>query len=152
MDVPVAVFLVFAALYFGGVVGSASPAWLEWTAPATTITGAFATFSVMLAREFALLPAIGVLGCLAVVTTLATLACVQADQPSRAPATVHALVLSTGLLSGTAAYVAYVAAAAAGVPLWAALALTVACAPMFATHVMPAVAQNLEPLFWRDGD
>lgn len=153
MQTSVAVFLAFTVIYFGSVVlpyDVASKA-IGWTAQATSLTAAVATFMLMKSYKFTLAPAALLLLCLTVVATLAATAivlCVHKEQCQQS-FPLHALVFSSGFLSGVAAYVGYLFGAALGLPVWATIVGAISFAPVYIAFVMPFVAKHLEGLFSR---
>lgn len=143
-----AVFASFAALYFA----SAAARWSEvgWIAQATSITGAVATYLFMQQHQFGLVPSLGILGTMVVVWALASMPMHVTPQPSQPfymhmPA--HALVFSAAFVAGAAAYVASVVAMAVNMPVWAALVVTIAAAPLFLAYVLPHAAAHVEAVF-----
>ena len=153
MQTSVAVFLAFTVIYFGTVVlpfDVATQA-VGWTAQATAVAAAVATFTVMKSRKFSLGPAALLLLCMTVVSILAATAivlCVQRKQCQQS-LPVHSLVFSTGFMSGMAAYVGFLIASAVGLPMWATIVIAVMCAPVYIAYVMPFLANFIANLFNR---
>lgn len=135
----VSVFAAFVALYAASVATRARE--VGWVAQATSITGAVATYMVMAQRQFALLPSLGIVGAMVIVWTIATMP----SRPSPLPA--HVAVFSGAFLGGAAAYVASVVATAVGLPVWAALFVTIVAAPLFLAYVLPHAANHIETVF-----
>lgn len=153
MQTSVAVFLAFTVIYFAAVVMpfDVSLKALGWTAQATSITAAVATFMTMQSHKFSLTSASVLLLCLTIVSTIAAVAillCVHRQQ-CQDTFPVHALVFSTGFLSGAAAYVAYLVGNAVGLPLWATIVASIVFAPTYIAYIMPLISKSIENLFYR---
>jgi len=153
MQTSLAVFLAFTVIYFGSVVMPFDVATkaIGWTAQATSLTAAVATFMLMRSYKFTLGPAALLLLCLTIVATLAATAIVLCVQKQQCQQTmpVHALVFSSGFLSGVAAYVGYLLGSALGLPAWATIVTAISFTPIYITFVMPFVAKRVESLFNR---
>lgn len=139
-DAALKVFATFAVLYLA----SAAAGWREvgWTAQAASITGAVATYLVMRRHRFALAPSVGIVGAMVVAWVLAGMSAGPGS-----PHMAHMQVFSVAFLGGAAAYVASVLAAAVGLPVWAALVVSIATVPLFLAYVLPRAAAHIETVF-----
>jgi hypothetical protein len=145
------VFVAVAALY---LVSTVLPVdWAERTTPylsmATGLTGAIATFFTMSRLKLGLLQTLAVMACAATVTTLTTLAMASTTQCADsskcyALLPLTGMVFSSAILSGAAAYFAYLLASAVGLPLWAAIVTTIVFAPVFMAIVAPAIDKGVK--------
>lgn len=153
MQTSTAVFLAFAVIYFGSVVlpFEAAATARGWTANAASLAAAVATFFAMKSHRLGATHAAAVLACMTLVAALAAMAVVLCVQKNRCGTQlpVHALVFSSGFLSGAAAYLGFLLGAAVGLPAWAAIVLAVVSAPLYITHVMPRAALAVNSAFDR---
>ena len=148
MQTSVAVFLAFVVIYFGAFMLPAeySQKTVGWAAQAATLTGAVATFMVLYSHRIGLPKSLMVLfgtSVMSALSAMATVACVQTQKCSPT-FPVHVLVLSSAVLSGTAAFTGFLLGNALGLPLWAAIVASIAFAPVFVAVVLPAVSQGVK--------
>lgn len=153
MQTSVQVFLAFAVIYMASVAlpFDASARAVGWTSQAAAITAAVATFAVMRSHRMGAGQAAIVLAAMTVVAALAAMAIAacEANVTCQQSLQVHTLVFATGVVSGAAAYVGFLAAAAAGLSAWATAVVAIACAPLYLQYVAPALGRGVERLFAR---
>lgn len=147
MQTSVAVFIAFAVLYFASFVMPEEYArhTVGYTAQATTITGAVATFMVMYTRRIGLTNSLAVLASLSVVAVLSALAAVSCVKHQQCSQTfpVHTLIFSSSFMSGAAAYAGFLMGAAVGLPLWATIVGSIAFAPIFIAVILPYIGHSV---------
>lgn len=148
MQTSVAVFLAMTVIYFGSFALPAeySQKAVGWAAQATAGTGAVATFMVMYARKVGLGTSVLLLfaaSVLSVLSAMATLACVESKKCSPT-FPVHTLVFSGSVLTGVSAFTGFLLGTTIGLPLWAAIVVSIALTPIFITTVLPAVGGGVK--------
>lgn len=148
MQTATAVFLAFLVIYAGTLVApfEVSTQIVGWSAQAVSMTGAVATFMMLKTRGFDVGMTALVLAGMTVVTTLSAMAiayCIM-NRQCQSTVAVHSTVLSVGSLAGTAAYLGFLISSRAGLPLWAAVVVALASAPLFIGFLMPQAARGIE--------
>lgn len=153
MDTSLAVFLAFTVIYFGSLAMpfQVRTKMVGWSAQATTITGAVATFMLMLSRNVGILPASAVLALMTLVATLSAMSIVSCMERAQCQESlnVHALVFSTSFLSGAAAYIGFLASSGTGFPLWVSVVAAICFAPLYIMYAFPFLARHFETMFFR---
>lgn len=147
MHLSVAVFLAFTVIYFASVALPAEQSMkaVGWTAQATSLTAAVATFFALQSHKTRLLPASSVLLAAIVVSVLVAMAFVRcANQDGCEPAlSMHGMVFSSGFLTGTAGYVGFTLAIMIGLPAWASIVVAVMFSPVVVAFLMPFMAKHI---------
>lgn len=147
MQTAAAVFLAFAVIYFGMLALPAEHThrWLGYSAQAVHVSGAVATFAAMYAHRLGPLSSAAVFAALGVLTALAALGMTQCwDKVSGCQdgLPMHAVVFTSGFLTGAAAYLGFGLASLVGMPLWATIVATALLAPVLLTVVLPVVTRT----------
>lgn len=155
MHTSVAVFLSFVVIYFGAAVlpFEMSESTVGWLSQAVSITGAVATFITMQSYKAGMGHAAIVLAVATFIAVLAALAVISCRQNPNCQATlpVHSLVVSSGFVTGSAAYIGFLVGSLVGLPLWATLVASIAFAPLYIGTIMPFVADGVTRLLDRAG-
>lgn len=146
MHTSLAVFLATAVIYFGAVVMPfpQSQAAVGWLSQVVVATGAIATFAAMHTNRLTIAQAAAVFVCaggVSAVSSLATTACYLKDSQCTSLFPLHATIFSSAFLTGSAAFAAFSAWTALGLPLWAIIVGTVLAAPGLIVMVMPLVSR-----------
>lgn len=152
MHTSVAVFIALTVIYAGTLVLPAdlSAKTLQFTGAAASTSCAVATFFVLKASNLGVgAVALVLVAATAMVSMTALAMATCSTSGCRQYQTMYvsnSLLFSSSITTGTAAYLGYLVASLVGLPVWAAIVVSVLLVPMYIVYGMPVIMHGVANL------